>query len=641
MAVNLVQFKGATGGGVVNIPLDSNITVGNKIVLGLHTLTDDAVVVTDNLGNTYTKQARVGGVWGFSDGFIFVAPITTGGACIITVTHGPLGFFNPAYCIGEFSGLGDEIQGTIGIGNNATPPPMPGNNVKSGATGVVPTADTYIISLKGADGDSGLQYQSDTGDTLLGVSTGLEFAAMFGRQVSAPGLAYVSIQSSNATGSDSRNTLVSVAFSRPLTTPPGLTKQFAAHPGWGMLSALYVPAPTDGSNNKGAENTFSTMKRVHTFFPYPVTLGSLVLVTCIQNFSLADPPPFVLSDEYGNAYSLVGKQVANSSSVAVYKTVVTSLPAAGLPFKVSVEIVDTDPQAGTYCHPALVLAEYKGRGNSVLEFAGYDTIVNVGGGNYRIESDPLSVAEGAILFSIAAAVSPSDSVNWGLLSDYQSQLQWIVAQYSATVNRPRILCFVAMDKTALTADAYDSQVLVNNDTAEAMVLVSIPAPPPPPPGSLGVSRGLSILTSKQWATLREKGLRAYMPTDIYMDQEFPNAGFHLWPIPTVAHVIEFYYWRILAQFGAVTEDFELPPGFYDFLVFSLAIQLCGGYKRAVPKEILEKAMIAKKAVIDINAQIISGSYQESRTLAGPNIGQPQPKALGPLEPRLKPGAIDK
>lgn len=157
--------------------------------------------------------------------------------------------------------------------------------------------------------------------------------------------------------------------------------------------------------------------------------------------------------------------------------------------------------------------------------------------------------------------------------------------------------------------------------------------------SHGVSRPLNILTSKQFAVEREKGLPG-MPIDVYLDQNYPNAGFHVWPVPNLAYIIEFYYWAVLQQFDDVTEELALPPAYYDALVFAIALALCPSYRRPVPPSIAALAVSSMKTVQELNAQILAGSFHEARTLVAPNEGEPKPAALGPPQPTLLPGAVD-
>ncbi len=158
-----------------------------------------------------------------------------------------------------------------------------------------------------------------------------------------------------------------------------------------------------------------------------------------------------------------------------------------------------------------------------------------------------------------------------------------------------------------------------------------------PVGTAGIRRGMSILTAKQWATIREKHLRSHMPTDVYFDHDFENAGFHVWPVPIGTPDIEFYYWGILDQFAALDTQVQFPPGYYDALVYNLALMLTSAYRRPVTPNLLASAQQKKEAVQTMNAQILAGSYHESRTLLGPSIGDLKPQAIEP-DPNQPPWA---
>lgn len=85
MAITYVQAKETHATYPGNVTFDSNVTVGNTIfVYILHGYVGCLPSASDNLGNTYTKDqsSTVGGFkltcWS--------APVTTGGACTITLT---------------------------------------------------------------------------------------------------------------------------------------------------------------------------------------------------------------------------------------------------------------------------------------------------------------------------------------------------------------------------------------------------------------------------------------------------------------------------------------------------------------------------------------------------------------------------
>ncbi len=152
-----------------------------------------------------------------------------------------------------------------------------------------------------------------------------------------------------------------------------------------------------------------------------------------------------------------------------------------------------------------------------------------------------------------------------------------------------------------------------------------------------VRRVLNVLTAKQWATIREKGLAGALPTDVYLDGEFPNSGIHLSPKPSATPDIELYYWAELTQFVDLANTVDFPPGYYDALKYNLALQIAKNYNRIPKPTLIAKAQQRKQAIQELNAQILNGSFQESRTLTGPNIGTPSPEALQPPQPPAEPG----
>lgn len=131
---------------------------------------------------------------------------------------------------------------------------------------------------------------------------------------------------------------------------------------------------------------------------------------------------------------------------------------------------------------------------------------------------------------------------------------------------------------------------------------------------------MNMLTAKQWAMIPEKGLSGLLPTDVYVDMQFPNLGFHLAPIPTVAQGVELFYWAALSQFPDLVTDVGFPPGYMDALKYTLMLHLSPAYEKPIDPAILALAQSKKAAIQTINAQILSGSFGETRTLHGPNIG---------------------
>lgn len=144
-----------------------------------------------------------------------------------------------------------------------------------------------------------------------------------------------------------------------------------------------------------------------------------------------------------------------------------------------------------------------------------------------------------------------------------------------------------------------------------------------------VREPMSILTSKMWSALKEKGLVGVLPDKIYLDQGYPNAGFHVHPIPSGVIEIDLYYWGELTQFASITTTFSFPPGYYECMVQNLALRIMPGYGK-VPDQVTAEAAAASLANIKaINAQILNGALMPP---IGPNIGE----VMAPAAPQGAP-----
>lgn len=138
---------------------------------------------------------------------------------------------------------------------------------------------------------------------------------------------------------------------------------------------------------------------------------------------------------------------------------------------------------------------------------------------------------------------------------------------------------------------------------------------------------LNILTSKQWATIKESVVQGVLSTDVYIDQNFPNLGLHFWPMPSGSPTIQVHYWLPLRSFTSVDETIDLPPAYYEALKYALAVYISRSYQNPVNPAIVALADMKKSAMQTLNAQILAGSFTPDRTLHNAEIGDPlQPRA---------------
>lgn len=151
---------------------------------------------------------------------------------------------------------------------------------------------------------------------------------------------------------------------------------------------------------------------------------------------------------------------------------------------------------------------------------------------------------------------------------------------------------------------------------------------------------MNLLTSKQWAAIPEKGLTGVLPTDLYMDQDYPDAGLHVWPIPSANIAMELYYWSALTQFASVSATLSMPPGYLDALKYGLMLNIASGYNKPLDPALVALAGQKKQAIQTINAQILGGSFGPSRTLHDANIGAIVPPVLTPDGKGGAPGPVN-
>lgn len=133
--ITTVQTKDGTGTGAPTVTLDTNVTVGNTIIVLVRveassagTAYIDDFQITDNLGNIYTVQANTIDTWGGTNvdvqGFIVTAPVTTGGAATLTLTTTASGSVTPSrvldYSILEVSGLNNDNLVNISVTDTGT-----------------------------------------------------------------------------------------------------------------------------------------------------------------------------------------------------------------------------------------------------------------------------------------------------------------------------------------------------------------------------------------------------------------------------------------------------------------------------------------------------------------------------------------
>lgn len=94
-----------------------------------------------------------------------------------------------------------------------------------------------------------------------------------------------------------------------------------------------------------------------------------------------------------------------------------------------------------------------------------------------------------------------------------------------------------------------------------------------------------------------KDLQSTFPSAWYYNPTFPYGTLTFWPVPSSAtYDAVIYVPTQVAQFEAITDTFEAPPGYLRMLVNNLALELCPSYEKQ-PHPLLMKAAAESLAAV--------------------------------------------
>jgi hypothetical protein len=107
---------------------------------------------------------------------------------------------------------------------------------------------------------------------------------------------------------------------------------------------------------------------------------------------------------------------------------------------------------------------------------------------------------------------------------------------------------------------------------------------------------LNIRDQQWWANQIVKNLTSTYPTDLYYSPDWADGGIYLWPIPTQANAILLQIPLVLGEYTSYAQQFSMPPGYWDAIVYSLAVALGPMYERPISADLLRLRTEAIKAM---------------------------------------------
>lgn len=126
----------------------------------------------------------------------------------------------------------------------------------------------------------------------------------------------------------------------------------------------------------------------------------------------------------------------------------------------------------------------------------------------------------------------------------------------------------------------------------------------------GFVHPLELVDQVGWSAMPGRSRQANIPLKLWYESLYPLGKIWLWPVPNAAATLELYSWVQIAQFAALTDNFDLPPGYEQALIKNLALELAPQFERQPSQALINNAASAKAAISGVNAPPIPGAAEE-------------------------------
>jgi hypothetical protein len=114
---------------------------------------------------------------------------------------------------------------------------------------------------------------------------------------------------------------------------------------------------------------------------------------------------------------------------------------------------------------------------------------------------------------------------------------------------------------------------------------------------------LRIRDDDWWASVTLKSLTSTLPTDLYYSPDFPKGSLYFWPVANSVNDVRLETRSLVSQFADLVTDYDLPFGYEDALVCSLAEIALVSYPRPETQGlIIEQARNARAVIASVNAR---------------------------------------
>lgn len=122
-----------------------------------------------------------------------------------------------------------------------------------------------------------------------------------------------------------------------------------------------------------------------------------------------------------------------------------------------------------------------------------------------------------------------------------------------------------------------------------------------------VELSLTRRDKEWWANQRVKNQTSTVPTDYYYEPDWPNGSIYFWPIPTQVNNVLVQFWTVITELTAYATNFTMPPGYWDAIVYSLAVSLGPSFERPISPDLRLLLSEALRAVQSNNIKSPRGT----------------------------------
>lgn len=129
---------------------------------------------------------------------------------------------------------------------------------------------------------------------------------------------------------------------------------------------------------------------------------------------------------------------------------------------------------------------------------------------------------------------------------------------------------------------------------------------------------MGIMTEGFWTNIADKTTTAAIPTKVLYRPSSPLGIIFVNPPPTGTPVFHIKYIRTIQEYGSLTQDQTLPPGYRRMLELSLALELAPEFQAKISDEVVQNIQFSLNSLMSMN----------SARLLGSELTQPQNNASG-------------